>query len=161
MCLGVLWVALPVLSLLACSGQGKPLETPARASSRGDARLPVATGGKQAGGAFDLRLFLENMKMDFLRSLNLSGAPAQDRTRAEPPQYMIDLYHRYTADKSSTPASNIVRSFSMEGRVCPPGHCGLGSGDIVSTAALPAMVTTGHRRLFKFPFKFIRMKSNG
>ncbi|XP_008147296.2 growth/differentiation factor 2 [Eptesicus fuscus] len=112
MCLGALWVALPVLSLLACSGQGKPLETRAPASARGDARLPAATGG-----AFDLRLFLENMKMDFLRSLNLSGVPAPDRTRAEPPQYMIDLYHRYTADKSSTPASNIVRSFSVEDAV--------------------------------------------
>ncbi|CAK6436501.1 unnamed protein product [Pipistrellus nathusii] len=117
MCLGALWVALPVLSLLACSGQGKPLEARALGSARGDARLPAAPGGEQAGGAFDLRLFLENMKMDFLRSLNLSGVPAQDRTRTEPPQYMIDLYHRYTADKSSTPASNIVRSFSVEDAV--------------------------------------------
>ncbi|ELK35221.1 PREDICTED: growth/differentiation factor 2 [Myotis davidii] len=117
MCLGALWVALPVLSLLACSGQGKPLETRARALARGDARLPAATGGEQEGGTFDLRMFLENMKVDFLRSLNLSGVPAQDKTQAEPPQYMIDLYNRYTTDKSSTPASNIVRSFSMEDAV--------------------------------------------
>lgn len=64
-----------------------------------------------------MKMFLENMKVDFLRSLNLSGIPSQDKTRVEPPQYMIDLYNRYTTDKSSTPASNIVRSFSVEGRV--------------------------------------------
>lgn len=153
MCLRALWVALPVLSLLACSGQGKPLETRARALARGDARLPAATGGEQEGGTFNLRMFLENMKVDFLRSLNLSGVPAQDKTQAEPPQYMIDLYNRYTTDKSSTPASNIVRSFSVEGRVCSPRALrvgGQGSGDIVPTAALPAMVATGHRRLFTF-----------
>ncbi|KAM8775276.1 growth/differentiation factor 2 [Rhynchonycteris naso] len=118
MCHGALWVALPVLSLLACSGQGKPLESPVRALARRDARrLLGGTGGELVGGTFDLRMFLENMKVDFLRSLNLSGVPPQDKTRAEPPQYMIDLYNRYTTDKSSTPASNIVRSFSVEDAV--------------------------------------------
>ncbi|XP_066204789.1 growth/differentiation factor 2 [Saccopteryx leptura] len=118
MCHGALWVALPVLSLLACSGQGKPLESQVRALARGDAhRLLGGAGGEQVGGTFDLRMFLENMKVDFLRSLNLSGVPPQDKARAEPPQYMIDLYNRYTTDKSSTPASNIVRSFSVEDAV--------------------------------------------
>ncbi|EPY73954.1 retinol-binding protein 3 precursor [Camelus ferus] len=118
MCRGALWAALPVLSLLACSAQGKPLESRGRASGGGDAhRLLGGPGGEQDGGTFDLRMFLENMKVDFLRSLNLSGVPSQDRTRAEPPQYMIDLYNRYTTDKSSTPASNIVRSFSVEDAV--------------------------------------------
>ncbi|XP_019573630.1 growth/differentiation factor 2 [Rhinolophus sinicus] len=115
MCHGALWVALPVLSLLTCSGQGKPLESRGRMLTGGDAhRLLGGPGGEHGGGTFDLRMFLENMKVDFLRSLNLSGVPSQDKTRAEPPQYMIDLYNRYTTDKSSTPASNIVRSFSME-----------------------------------------------
>ncbi|XP_004680732.1 PREDICTED: growth/differentiation factor 2 [Condylura cristata] len=112
---GVLGVALPLLSLLACAVQGKPLQSRGRAVSAGDAhRLLGQPGGEPAESAFDLRMFLENMKVDFLRSLNLSGVPSQDKTQAEPPQYMIDLYHRYTSDKSSTPASNIVRSFSME-----------------------------------------------
>ncbi|XP_037351571.1 growth/differentiation factor 2 [Talpa occidentalis] len=115
MCHGVLWVALPMLSLLACTAQGKPLQSRGRAVSGGDAhRLLGQPGGEQEEGTFDLRMFLENMKVDFLRSLNLSGVPSQDKTQAEPPQYMIDLYNRYTSDKSSTPASNIVRSFSME-----------------------------------------------
>lgn len=118
MCHGALWVALPVLSLLVCSGQGKPLESRVRTLTRTDThRLLEGAGGVQAGGTFDLRMFLENMKVDFLRSLNLSGVPSQDKTQAEPPQYMIDLYNRYTADKSSIPASNIVRSFSLEDAV--------------------------------------------
>uniref|UniRef100_A0A8D1J8H7 Growth/differentiation factor 2 n=1 Tax=Sus scrofa TaxID=9823 RepID=A0A8D1J8H7_PIG len=119
MCRGVLWVALPVaLSLLVCSTQGKPLDSRVRASPGGEAhRLLGGAGGEQERGTFDLRMFLENMKVDFLRSLNLSGVPSQDKTRAEPPQYMIDLYNRYTTDKTSTPASNIVRSFSVEDAV--------------------------------------------
>lgn len=63
---------------------------------------------------FDFKSFLENMKTDLLRSLNLSRVPSQVKTKEEPPQFMIDLYNRYTADKSSIPASNIVRSFSTE-----------------------------------------------
>ncbi|KAM7074057.1 growth/differentiation factor 2 [Molossus nigricans] len=118
MCGGALWLALRVLCLLACSALGKPLAGRGRALARGDAhRLLAAGAGEQEGGVFDLRMFLENMKVDFLRSLNLSGVPAQDKTQAEPPQYMLDLYNRYTADKSSTPASNIVRSFSAEDAV--------------------------------------------
>lgn len=68
---------------------------------------------------FNVKSFLENMKTDLLRSLNLSRVPSQVKTKEEPPQFMIDLYNRYTADKSSIPASNIVRSFSTEGRRSP------------------------------------------
>lgn len=104
-----------MLSLLSCSGQGKPLESRGRALAGGDVHhLLGGPGDEHEGGTFDLRMFLENMKVDFLRSLNLSGVPPQDKTQAEPPQYMIDLYNRYTTDKTSTPASNIVRSFSVE-----------------------------------------------
>ena len=129
---GALWVALPVLSLLACSALGKPLENRGRPSTGADAhRLLGGPGGEQEGVTFDLRMFLENMKVDFLRNLNLSGVPSQDRTRAEPPQYMIDLYNRYTTDKTSTPASNIVRSFSVEGSGGPTGRPGWGRGGSV------------------------------
>ena len=129
---GALWVALPVLCLLACSALGKPLENRGRPSTGADAHgLLGGPGGEQEGVTFDLRMFLENMKVDFLRNLNLSGVPSQDRTRAEPPQYMIDLYNRYTTDKTSTPASNIVRSFSVEGRVGSVGRPGRGRGDSV------------------------------
>ncbi|KAM4838696.1 growth/differentiation factor 2 [Urocitellus parryii] len=132
---GALWVALPTLSLLACSLQGKPLQSWARVSAQGNTRnfLEDPGGGRQEG-TFDLKVFLENMKVDFLRSLNLSGVPSQDKTRLEPPQYMIDLYNRYTADKSSTPASNIVRSFSVE--------------DVVSTTATEDLPFQKHLLLF-------------
>lgn len=107
-----------MLSLLICSIHGKPLESPGQALAGKDAQhLLRKSGGDVEEGTFDLRMFLENIKVDFLRSLNLSGVPAQDKTQAELPQYMIDLYNRYTTDKSSTPASNIVRSFSLEGNV--------------------------------------------
>nr|XP_005565259.1 PREDICTED: growth/differentiation factor 2 [Macaca fascicularis]XP_011747991.1 growth/differentiation factor 2 [Macaca nemestrina] len=115
MCPGALWVALPLLSLLAGSLQGKPLQSWGRGSAGGTAHNPLGVpGGELPEHTFNLKMFLENMKVDFLRSLNLSGVPSQDKTRVEPPQYMIDLYNRYTSDKSTTPASNIVRSFSME-----------------------------------------------
>ncbi|XP_004462791.2 growth/differentiation factor 2 [Dasypus novemcinctus] len=97
--------ALPALALLACCVRGKPLG--------GWARAPAGAQA-QDGGAFDLKVFLENLRADFLRGLNLSGAPAQGKARVEPPQYMLELYNRYTSDRSAAPASNVVRSFSLE-----------------------------------------------
>lgn len=123
---GAFRVALLPLFLLVWPTQQKPLQNWAQASPGGNARSSLGLSGAGDEGVFDLKMFLENMKVDFLRSLNLSGIPSQDKTRAEPPQYMIDLYNRYTTDKSSTPASNIVRSFSVEGIVLPPGFRGVG-----------------------------------
>lgn len=154
MCLWTLWVALSVFSLLACSGQGKPLESRGQMPAGADARRMLGGPGGEQGATFDLRMLLENMKADFLCSLNLSGVPSQDKTRVEPPQYMIDLYNRYTMDKSTIPASNIVRSFSMEGRV-GPSRVPLG-GTQWSTTALPNVVATGHIKFFKFLFKLMK-----
>lgn len=123
---GAFWVALLTLLLLVCPTQQKPLQSWGQTSPGGNARSSLGLSGSGEEGVFDLKMFLENMKVDFLRSLNLSGIPSQDKTRAEPPQYMIDLYNRYTTDKSSTPASNIVRSFSVEGTVLPRGFHGVG-----------------------------------
>ncbi|XP_008057332.1 growth/differentiation factor 2 [Carlito syrichta] len=118
MCSWALWVALPLLSLLARSLQGRPLGNWRLASAGDNAHSPLERpGGEPTEHTFDLQMFLENMKVDFLHSLNLSGVPFQDKTRVEPPQYMIDLYNKYTTNKSSTPASNIVRSFSVEDAV--------------------------------------------
>ncbi|XP_006147802.1 growth/differentiation factor 2 [Tupaia chinensis] len=118
MCPRVLWVALPTLCLLACSVQGKPLQSWGRTSAAANARGSLGESrGEPREGPFDLKMFLENMKVDFLRSLNLSGVPSQDKTRVEPPQYMLDLYNRYTTDRAAAPASNIARSFSVEGAV--------------------------------------------
>ncbi|XP_004716824.1 growth/differentiation factor 2 [Echinops telfairi] len=115
---GPLWVALSMFSLLVCSVQAKPLETWGHVSAGGNSHSLLREAQRnQDRGTFDLKMFLENMKVDFLRSLNLSNVPSQNKTRVQPPQYMIDLYNRYITDKSSTPDSNIVRSFSVEDAV--------------------------------------------
>uniref|UniRef100_A0A8C2YI58 Growth/differentiation factor 2 n=1 Tax=Chinchilla lanigera TaxID=34839 RepID=A0A8C2YI58_CHILA len=124
---GALWLALLVPSLLAYLVQGRPLQS-------GWQTLPGEPGSGRQESTVDLTVLLENMKVDFLRSLNLSSVPSQDKTKLEPPQYMIDLYYRYTSDKSSTPASNIVRSFSVE--------------DAISTAATKDFPFQKHILLF-------------
>lgn len=76
-------MALPVLSLLACSALGEYTGEPGAAVHGGDYPPPArGPGSEQEGATFDLRMFLENMKVDFLRNLNLSGVPSQDRTRS-------------------------------------------------------------------------------
>uniref|UniRef100_A0A8C5QIS8 TGF-beta family profile domain-containing protein n=1 Tax=Leptobrachium leishanense TaxID=445787 RepID=A0A8C5QIS8_9ANUR len=58
--------------------------------------------------------FTEKRKEEFLRSLNLSQVPKEEKPEIKPPQFMIDLYNRYVTDKNSMPASDIVRSFMVE-----------------------------------------------
>ncbi|XP_006118209.2 growth/differentiation factor 2 [Pelodiscus sinensis] len=99
-----------VFNIIACVARGKPLEAWGKLSEKSFGE-PSEVEGKTP---FNLKAFLENMKADFLRSLNLSGVPLQERSREEPPQFMIDLYNKYATDKSSSPASNVVRSFSAE-----------------------------------------------
>ncbi|NWT53250.1 DSL1 protein, partial [Erythrocercus mccallii] len=113
-CFGVL-AALSVFNIIACLTRGKPLEDWDRLSAMGKSDAHFHDSGEiEDETHFNFKSFLENMKMDLLRSLNLSRVPSQVKTKEEPPQFMIDLYNRYAADKSSIPASNIVRSFSTE-----------------------------------------------
>ncbi|KGL81559.1 Dorsalin-1, partial [Tinamus guttatus] len=116
---GVL-AALSVFNIIACLTRGKPLKDWDKPPALGKSDAPFRDPGQVEDETHvDFKAFLENMKMDLLRSLNLSKVPSQEKTKEEPPQFMIDLYNRYAADKSSIPASNIVRSFSTEGRRCP------------------------------------------
>lgn len=117
-CFGVL-AALSVFNIIACLTRGKPLEDWDRLSGMGKSDAHFHPEEAEDETHFNFKSFLENMKMDLLRSLNLSRVPPQVKTKEEPPQFMIDLYNRYAADKSSIPASNIVRSFSTEGRKSP------------------------------------------
>ncbi|XP_054688033.1 growth/differentiation factor 2 isoform X2 [Grus americana] len=111
---GVL-AALSVFNIIACLTRGKPLEDWDKLSAMGKSDAHFHDPGEVEDEThFDFKSFLENMKTDLLRSLNLSRVPSQVKTKEEPPQFMIDLYNRYAADKSSIPASNIVRSFSTE-----------------------------------------------
>ncbi|XP_050161560.1 growth/differentiation factor 2 [Myiozetetes cayanensis] len=113
-CFGVL-AALSVFNIIACLTRGKPLEDWEKLSAMGKSDAHFHDPGEVEDEThFDFKSFLENMKTDLQRSLNLSRVPSQVKTKEEPPQFMIDLYNRYAADKSSIPASNIVRSFSTE-----------------------------------------------
>ncbi|XP_017569808.2 growth/differentiation factor 2 [Pygocentrus nattereri] len=60
-----------------------------------------------------LEKFLGSMKEDFLRMLNLSGVP-QEQRRIQPPPFMMELYNKYATDKSSIPRSDVIRSFLLQ-----------------------------------------------
>lgn len=60
-----------------------------------------------------LESFLGLMKEDFLKKLNLSGVPQENR-KVRPPQYMMDIYNKYAADKTSMPRSDVIRSFVIQ-----------------------------------------------
>ncbi|XP_019358086.1 PREDICTED: growth/differentiation factor 2 [Gavialis gangeticus] len=109
------FAALSIFNIIACLTRGKPLEERSKLSVTEDSDIYFGELGEMEGEThLNFKTLLENMKADLLRSLNLSRVPSQERTKEEPPQFMIDLYNRYAMDKSSTPASNIVRSFSTE-----------------------------------------------
>ncbi|XP_072523393.1 growth/differentiation factor 2 [Salminus brasiliensis] len=56
---------------------------------------------------------LGTMKEDFLRMLNLSGVP-QEQRKVQPPPFMMELYNKYASDKSSVPRSDVIRSFILQ-----------------------------------------------
>lgn len=61
-----------------------------------------------------LEKLLGTMKEDFLRMLNLSGVP-QEQKKVHPPPFMMELYNKYASDKSSAPRSDVIRSFVLQG----------------------------------------------
>lgn len=60
--------------------------------------------------------FSEPMKEDFLKMLNLSGVPKEQRN-VQPPPFMMELYNKYASDMSSVPRSDVIRSFVLQGKV--------------------------------------------
>lgn len=58
--------------------------------------------------------FLANMKEGFLRQLNLSHAPQEDR-KILPPQFMVELYNKYASNRSEVPQFDVIRSFTVQG----------------------------------------------
>lgn len=64
----------------------------------------------------NLESFLEPMKVDFLKMLNLSGVPMEQR-KVQPPPFMMELYNKYASDLSSVPRSDVIRSFVIQGKV--------------------------------------------
>ncbi|XP_030055478.1 bone morphogenetic protein 10 [Microcaecilia unicolor] len=62
----------------------------------------------------DFNTMLENMKDEFLKTLNLSGIPSHTPAKVDPPEYMLELYNKFATDRTSVPSANIVRSFKNE-----------------------------------------------
>ena len=100
-------VVLLVLTGLSGSSPIKPAENHRRTSSIG-----VDVGDNPLLNAQD---FLSQ----FLSTLNLTRLRPQTRPVAahkEPlPDYMLELYNRFSSDRTAVPSANIVRSFKNEG----------------------------------------------
>ncbi|XP_067876437.1 bone morphogenetic protein 10-like [Heterodontus francisci] len=110
---------------------------------------------------FDFNAFLESMKDEFLRSLNLSDIPLQDAAKVEPPQFMIDLYNKFATDRSSMPSSNIVRSFRSEDTtsIFPVGENEVRRHTLVFNISIPRHeeITMAELRLYTFVARDRRM----
>lgn len=66
----------------------------------------------------DISTLLQNMKNDFLKTLNLSDIPLHETAKVDPPEYMLELYNKFATDRTSMPSANIIRSFKNEGKLC-------------------------------------------
>uniref|UniRef100_UPI00398E96FF bone morphogenetic protein 10-like n=1 Tax=Pristiophorus japonicus TaxID=55135 RepID=UPI00398E96FF len=106
------------LKLFACLSAVLPLAVSSpidnRAEATEDQDRYLLEDDVQEEDPVDFNTLLANMKGELLKSLNVSGSPAIDAAKVEPPEYMIDLYNRFANDKTSMPRSNIVRSFKNE-----------------------------------------------
>ncbi|KAJ8360891.1 hypothetical protein SKAU_G00174160 [Synaphobranchus kaupii] len=118
--------------------QGSPIlspEEPHLAPGYGHGGLQDPSLVEQDGD-LDMQNLLESLRGQFLRTFNLSGLgpPVQPDggPRAEPPEYMIELYNRFANDHTAMPSANIVRSFKNE---APPP----------TREQLPIATPTGHR----------------
>ncbi|XP_072347463.1 bone morphogenetic protein 10-like [Scyliorhinus torazame] len=111
-------------------------------------------GAPDEDAGFDFGAFLESMKDEFLRSLNLSDVPGHDPAKVEaPPQFMIDLYNKFATDRSSMPSSNIVRSFRNEDTTSSPaGEDQVRRHILVFNVSIPRHeeVTMAELRLYTF-----------
>ncbi|XP_069744327.1 bone morphogenetic protein 10-like [Narcine bancroftii] len=143
-CLGSLWHI----------ATGKPLSGWDRATDEegSDGYEDEIFPGDASG--FDFNSFLDSVKDEFFRGLNLSEIPLQIPPPEDPPQYMIDLYNKFAADRSSLPSSNVVRSFRNEDttRVLPEGEDGVRRHILVFNMTIPRQeeIIAAQLRLYAF-----------
>lgn len=64
----------------------------------------------------NLESFFEPMKEDFLKMMNLSGVPVEQK-KVQPPPFMMELYNKYASDMSSVRRSDVIRSFGIQGKI--------------------------------------------
>lgn len=104
----ILRLDVPLLLTLACVSTCSPISP----------RRPAADNP-----LLDARDFLSH----FLSTMNLTDrrplAP-----RREPPEYMLELYRRFTQDYTAAPSAGVVRSFKNEGRTFTCFHAAGMSG---------------------------------
>uniref|UniRef100_A0A452IC16 Bone morphogenetic protein 10 n=1 Tax=Gopherus agassizii TaxID=38772 RepID=A0A452IC16_9SAUR len=104
-----LWATLSLLvHLAACS----PIMSLEQTSLEEDVPLFDELLSEQDG--VDFSTLLQNMKNEFLKTLNLSDIPLHETAKVEAPEYMLELYNRFATDRTSMPSANIVRSFQNE-----------------------------------------------
>uniref|UniRef100_A0A8D0DRJ9 Bone morphotic protein 10 n=1 Tax=Salvator merianae TaxID=96440 RepID=A0A8D0DRJ9_SALMN len=103
-----IWVSLPFLVHLASCSPIMSLDVPLLEED-----LPF----------FDEQdAMLQNWQNKLLKAFNFSDIPAQEAAKVDPPEYMLELYNRFAADKLPMPSANIVRSFQNEEHNAQPIH---------------------------------------
>lgn len=108
-----LWAVLCLLvHLAACS----PILSLEHSSLEEDVPLFDEILSEQDG--VDFNTLLQNMKNEFLKTLNLSDIPLHETAKVDPPEYMLELYNKFATDRTSMPSANIIRSFKNEGKIC-------------------------------------------
>ncbi|XP_061117056.1 bone morphogenetic protein 10 [Conger conger] len=146
---------LPLLLLWPRSGQGSPILSPE------EPRLEARHGGfldpslLEQDSELDMQSLLESLRGQFLRTFNLTGlgGPLQPNggPRAEPPEYMMELYNRFANDHTAMPAANIIRSFKNEdGSPDSVGTGGVRKHPLLFNVSIPhhERVTSAELRLY-------------
>lgn len=100
LCLGLVWPC-----------EGKSITQLTQQEDKTFAQSPEDTPEEQD----KLESFVKPMKEDFLKMLNLSGVPMEER-RVQPPPFMMELYNKYASDMSSVHRSDVIRSFVVQGK---------------------------------------------
>lgn len=59
-----------------------------------------------------LESLLGTMKEGFLKQLNLSDVPQEHKIY--PPQFMMELYNKYASNSTTSPQSDVIRSFTVQ-----------------------------------------------
>ncbi|CAM4630986.1 bone morphogenetic protein 10 [Lepidochelys kempii] len=141
-----LWATLSLLvHLAACS----PIMSLEQSSLEEDVPLFDELLSEQDG--VDFSTLLQNMKNEFLKTLNLSDIPLHETPKVEPPEYMLELYNRFATDRTSMPSANIVRSFKNEDLTSHPiGITGIRKYPLLFNVSIPhhEEITMAELRLY-------------
>ncbi|CAM5127414.1 unnamed protein product [Natator depressus] len=141
-----LWATLSLLvHLAACS----PIMSLEQTSLEEDVPLFDELLSEQDG--VDFSTLLQNMKNEFLKTLNLSDIPLHETAKVEPPEYMLELYNRFATDRTSMPSANIVRSFKNEDLTSHPiGITGIRKYPLLFNVSIPhhEEITMAELRLY-------------